>query len=164
MSLDVADLYRRYGDLVLSRCRSLLRNEADAQEAMQTVFLQVHRHRDRFRGEASPSTFLWKVATHTCLNGLRTRSRRREDPVEEFPPPPTDAMIDPVAVRDLCRHLLNGEDETTALCVIYHFVDGMTHDETGELVGLGGAAVRKRIASFRERARYRLEDGLEEAV
>ena len=40
--------------------------------------------------------------------------------------------------------------------VIYHLVDGMTHDEAGELLGVTGAAVRKRIALFRERAKTRL--------
>ena len=48
------------------------------------------------------------------------------------------------------------EDEGTVSAVIYHYVDGMTHDEAGELLGVTGAAVRKRIALFRERAKTRL--------
>ncbi len=34
-------------------------------------------------------------------------------------------------------------------CIVYHLLDGMTHEETGVLVGLSGAAVRKRLAKFR---------------
>ena len=163
MSLDVGELYQRYGDLVLSRCRMLLGNEADARDAVQIVFLQAHRSRDAFRGDANPSTWLWRIATHTCLNGLRTRRRRPEDPVEDMGCY-GDALLDPVEVRDLIDHVVDGEDETTRLCVIYHFVDGMTHEEAGELLGLGGAAVRKRIAGFRERAKARLPAALQEAV
>jgi RNA polymerase sigma-70 factor (ECF subfamily) len=164
VALDTADLYRRYGDMVLSRCRVLLQNDADAQDAAQAVFLQVHRARDQFRGEAAPSTWLWKATTHTCLNWLRTRRRRREDIVEELPWVATDAMLDPVEVRDLLDAVLEGEDERTQMAVIYHFVDGMTHDEVGEQLGLGGAAIRKRIAGFRERARARLPADLLEAM
>lgn len=152
VNIDVEALYRKYGDLVLGRCRTLLRNEADAQEAAQEVFLRVHRYQDAFRGESSPSTWLFKVTTTTCLNRLRTRRRRPEDMMEE---PPLGAVEDTVLtgtdLRDLVERVLELADETTRACVVYHVVDGMTHDEVGELVGLGGAAVRKRIATFRKR-------------
>lgn len=148
--LDVPDLYRRYGDLVLGRCRTLLRNEADAQDALQEVFLKLHRYRDSFRGEASPSTWIFRITTTTCLNRMRTRRRHPEDPVEELPPVAcTDGLLDRIAVRDLVDRLLAGMDERTQACVIYAFVDGMTYDEIGELLGITGAAVRKRISTFR---------------
>ncbi|MFZ5481599.1 MAG: RNA polymerase sigma factor [Myxococcota bacterium] len=150
--LDIPALYRRYGDLVLGRCRTILRDDADAADAMQDVFLKLHRFRDSFRGDASPSTFLYRITTTTCLNRIRTRKRRPEDPVEELPePPPSDGLLDSLAIRDLVERLLVDEDERTQTCVVYHFVDGMTHDEIGELLGITGAAVRKRIATFRAR-------------
>jgi RNA polymerase sigma-70 factor (ECF subfamily) len=149
-TLDVTALYRRYGDLVIGRCRTLLRNEADAQDATQEVFLKLHRHADSFRGDASPSTWIFRITTTTCLNRIRTRRRRPEDPVEELPQVgSTDSLLDTLAVRDLVERLLAGEDERTQSCVIYHYVDGMTHDEVGELLGITGAAVRKRISTFR---------------
>ena len=149
--LDITALYRRYGDLVLGRCRTLLRNEADAQDTVQEVFLKLHRYRDSFRGESSPSTFLFKITTTTCLNRIRTRKRRPEDPVEELPAvrEGTESVLDRLAVRDLVDRLLAGQDERTQDCVVYHYVDGMTHDEVGELLGISGAAVRKRISTFR---------------
>ena len=151
MELDIATLYRRYGDMVLNRCRSLLGNEADAQETAQDVFLKLHRSRDRFRGEAAPSTYLFKATTTTCLNKLRTRYRRKEDMVEELPPVPTDTLLDSVAIRQLVQQVLQLADERTEACVVYHFVDGMTHDETGEMLGITGAAVRKRIGVFKRK-------------
>lgn len=148
--LDVPALYRRYGDLVYGRCRTLLRDPEDARDAMQEVFLRLHRYRDSFRGEAAPSTFLFKITTSTCLNRIRTRRRHPEDPVEELPEPvTTDSVLDAVAVRQLVDRLLADADERTRECMVYHYVDGMTHDEVGGLLGLSGAAVRKRIATFK---------------
>lgn len=151
--LDIEDLYRRYGDLVQGRCRSLLHNEADAQEAMQEVFLKVWRYRASFRGEASPATYLFKVTTTTCLNRLRTRRRRPEDPVEEMPAGTgaNDTMLDNVELRQLLETILAEADERTVQCLVYHYVDGMTHDEVGALLGVTGAAVRKRLSQFRTR-------------
>lgn len=152
-SLDITALYRRYGDMVQGRCRTLLRDEVDAQDAAQEVFLKLHRYRDAFRGDASPSTYLFKITTSICLNRIRSRRRRPEDPVEELPPEHDrhagDSVLHVMALRQLLDRLLDGEDERTQACLVYHYVDGMTHDEVGELLGISGAAVRKRIATFR---------------
>jgi len=155
MSMDVADLYRRYGDLVLGRCRTLLSDEDEAHDACQDIFLKLYRYRDRFRGDASPSTYLCHITTSVCLNRIRSRKRRKENLVDTLPAPPphesrrTDTLLDAMHLRDLVERLLTGLDETTRLILVYHFADGMTHQEVGDLVGLSAAAVRKRIAKFR---------------
>ena len=52
MALDVEGTYLRYGPLVLRRCRTLLRNDAKAQDAMQDVFVNLLRHGERLDDEA----------------------------------------------------------------------------------------------------------------
>lgn len=150
VELDVEALYRAYGDMVLGRCRSLLRNEADAQDVCQEVFLKAHRYRDSFRGESRPSTWLFKVTTTTCLNRLRSRGRRREDlQEEEAVVPVEDTFLTGADLRDLVARLLDEADEGTQDCVLYHYVDGMTYAEIGDLLGLSAAAIRKRVAKFK---------------
>lgn len=159
--LDLPALYRRYGDMVYGRCLSMLRNEADAADACQEVFLKVHRHADSFRGAASPSTWLYRIATNTCLNMMRTRRRHPEDLTERMEDehlPVGDGVLDRIAEKQLVGVLLADLDERTAQCVVHHFMDGMTQDEVGELLGISGAAVRKRLAKFRDEARRRLPD------
>ena len=152
-SVDVAALYKRYGDLVYGRCLGMLRNDADAIDATQEVFLRVHRHAQGFRGQSKPSTWLYRIATNVCLNVIRSRNRHPEDPVEEIqdhaPAPVGDSVLDTLALRQLVEQLLFDWDERTQQCVVYHYMDGMTHDEVGELLGVSGAAVRKRLARFR---------------
>ena len=151
--LDIAALYRQYGDMVYGRCRMLLGNAADAQETTQEIFLKLHRKRHQFRGESSPTTYLFRVTTTTCLNQIRTRKRRREDLVEEMPPTvPHDGLLPAAELAVLLEQLLAPEDERTQACVVYHFIDGMTHAEVGAMLGISGAAVRKRIGNFRRRA------------
>lgn len=165
-SLDIAELYRRYGDMVYGRCLSMLRNEADAVDATQDTFLKAHRYRDRFRGQSKPSTWLYRIATNTCLNVIRTRKRHPEDPVEDVGEVvrlqgrvgPRDGLLDDVAARDLVEQLLDGWDEKTRQCVVYHFVDGMTQAEVGALLGFSGAAVRKRLTKFKRVSRERFPD------
>ena len=151
-ALDVEALYRSHGDMVLGRCRSLLRHEADAQDACQEVFLKVHRYKDSFRAEARPSTYLFKVTTTVCLNRLRSRRRRREDLQDEpAPVPVTDTLLQSADLRELTELVLKLADEKTQKAIVYHYVDGMTHAEVGALLGLSAAAIRKRIATFKKR-------------
>lgn len=158
-SMDIAALYRRYGAMVTNRCRMLLGNDADAQEACQEVFLKMYRYKESFRGDAKPTTYLYKVTTTTCLNRLRSRRRRPEDPVDEIPQPVPDggfhnvSPMKAIEIRQLVDRLLADQDERTQQCVLYHYVDGMTHNEVGEMLGISGAAVRKRISRFRDGVR-----------
>lgn len=157
--LDIAALYRRYGAMVRGRCRLLLGDEIEAQDACQDVFLRLHRYREGFRGEAQPTTYLYKVTTTTCLNRLRSRRRRPEVASEDLPESrrepaaPCASPLREAEVRQLVDRLLAEHDEGVMACAIYHFVDGMTHDEVGELLGISGAAVRKRLSKLRSTLR-----------
>ena len=164
VALDITTLYRRYGDLVQGRCRTLLRNDADAQDATQEVFLKAHRYASEFRGDASPSTWLFRITTTTCLNMMRSRKRHPEDPVEVLPEMLCqDSVLDQLMVRQLLQLALKEEDERTQACLIYHYVDGMTHEEAGDMLGISGAAVRKRISAFRSGLAGQIPPWLQEA-
>src|SRR5262245_29736797 len=64
--------------MVVRRCSALLRNESEAQDAAQDVFVALLRAEERLDGEA-PAALLLRVATNVCLNRLRTRRRHPED-------------------------------------------------------------------------------------
>ena len=69
-ALDVEALSHRYGAMVLRRCRRLLRDEDDALDACQDVFVRVLERRERLDG-LYPSSLLYRIATNVCLNRIR---------------------------------------------------------------------------------------------
>jgi RNA polymerase sigma-70 factor, ECF subfamily len=68
---DLREHYEKYGASVYGRCWYLLRDRNKAEDAMQDVFAKALTHYASFRQEASPLTWLIKIATHHCLNILR---------------------------------------------------------------------------------------------
>ena len=64
---ELRDLYERYGASVFGRCAYVLRDRSKAEDAMQDVFAKALTHYGSFRAEASPLTWLIKIATHHCL-------------------------------------------------------------------------------------------------
>ena len=73
-------LVRRYDQSVLRLALHMLGNEQDAQDVHQEAFLKAYRHLGNFRFECSFYTWLYRIVTNLCLDHLRRRKSRREDP------------------------------------------------------------------------------------
>jgi RNA polymerase sigma-70 factor (ECF subfamily) len=152
VAIDVDAAYRRYGPMVLRRCRRLLRDEEKAVDAMHDVFVNLLRAEGRL-DEERPASLLMRMATNVCLNQLRGERRRPED-ADDAALLAIAAAEEPGAravARLALGALLGREPESTRLMAVLHLVDGLTLDEVGREVGLSAAAVRKRLRGLRAR-------------
>jgi RNA polymerase sigma-70 factor (ECF subfamily) len=158
--LDVEALYRKYGPMVLRRCRSLLRDEEKARDAMQDSFVRLLRAQDSLTDEA-PSSMLYCIATNVCLNVLRAEKSRPRSAGDELLD--SIAGCDDVEALGQARMLAEGifakEEPSTRTMAVLHYVDGLTLEETAERVGLSVSGLRKRLRSLRERSRLFIEEG-----
>ena len=161
MALDVESHYLRYGPMVLRRCRTLLRDPAKAEDAMQDVFVSLIRNEDRLRDEA-PGALLLRVATNVCLNRLRGDKRHPEDAHEDDDLAVRIAEADDgsggAESRTLARSVLGklfGADDplaaSTRSLAFMHLVDGMTLDEVAREARLSVSGVRKRLRGLKGR-------------
>ena len=152
MAIDVEAYYRRYAPMVLRRCRFMLRDEEAALDAMQDVFVELLRRENDLVHNA-PSSLLYTIATHVCLNRLRTKKRRPETHDDEIllsiagDESPEDRTLSGHFLDRLFRH----EPESTKTIAVLHYVDGLTLEETAAQVGLSLSGVRKRLRRLRAR-------------
>lgn len=159
MSFDVAAHYQTYGPMVLRRCRSLLRSEDAAVDALHDVFVQLLRHREELAPER-PASLLLRIATNVCLNRLRSTRRQPWDAVDARAlaiagaVEPEDSWI----ARLHLGSALRAELRSTRLMAVLHHVDGLTLEEVADEVGLSVSGVRKRLRGLRARV-----EALEEA-
>jgi RNA polymerase sigma-70 factor (ECF subfamily) len=153
MNIDVAHYYRTYGPMVLRRCRQLLRDEHCAQDAMQEVFVQVMRRGSTLTMEY-PSSLLYRIATNISLNLLRSQKRRQEVQSSEN-------LVDCIAGDDtfpqqdeaasILDVIFRREKASTRTMAVYHFVDGLTLEETAREMNMSVSGVRKRLRLFKEK-------------
>jgi RNA polymerase sigma-70 factor (ECF subfamily) len=155
------ELFERYGAMVYRRCAAILGGDDFARDAVQEVFLRVIERRHQFRGESSPSTWLYAVATLHCLQQLRDRTSRHAKLVQLADEPQLTPSRGPEAQLALVR-LLDGEPDEVRLMVYLHYVDGMTMDEVANAVGYSRKTVSRRVNGFIATARAQLavEGGL----
>lgn len=151
MGVDIRAWYQQYGPMVHRRCRTLLRNDEEALEAMQDVFVEVVRRGDGLVVDA-PSAFLYRTATNVCLNRLRSRKRKPSDAdtdvIERIAVAP-DAE-DRSIVTGLLDRIFAREQPSTREMAVLHLVDGLTLEEVAAEVGLSVSGVRKRLRVLKE--------------
>jgi RNA polymerase sigma-70 factor, ECF subfamily len=107
------ELVRAYDQSVLRLALSMLRSPEDARDVYQETFLRVHRNLNQFRFDCSFHTWLYRIATNLCLDQLRRRKVRREEPTMVATP---DGTLDRMAAApetrvdgDPHRHLFSGQ-------------------------------------------------------
>jgi len=148
---DLEDLWIRYGSLVLRRCRQLLRDEDEALDVCQDVFVQLLRRRGALEIRF-PSSLIYRIATNLCLNRIRDR-RRLPDLVEDEQLARIARLDDPTAglhARSMLDRLFARHRESTRIIATLHFVDGLTLEEVAAEVGMSVSGVRKRLRALRE--------------
>jgi RNA polymerase sigma-70 factor (ECF subfamily) len=148
--LDVDLLFERYGPMVVRRCRQLLRDREEAEDAAQDVFVRLLQHRQRL-DDRYPSSLLYRIATNVCLNRLRDR---RRDPGR-----PGDEALDQVTrCPDLdaplvLERLFERHPDSTRVMAILHYANGLTLQQVARRCGLSLSGVRKRLRGLRSSLR-----------
>ena len=108
-----AQLVRAYDQSVLRLAMNLLRSPEDAQDVYQEAFLRVYRNLHNFRFDCSFHTWLYRIVTNLCLDQMRKRKVRKEEPTVVVTPEGPVDRIDSVAEQrvdgDPQRHLFSGQ-------------------------------------------------------
>lgn len=137
----------------MRRCRTLLRDESKAVDAMHDVFVELLRRENRLDARA-PAGLLLTTATHVCLNRLRSERRRPEDPdhdlLARIASLGSSAENLSLARRALDR-IFGGEPASTRLIAVLLYVDRLTLDEVAAEVGMSVSGVRKRLRTLKQR-------------
>ena len=71
-------LMRRHNQIMYRTARSILKDDAEAEDAVQEAYLLAYRAMDKFRGDAKLSTWLVRIVVNEAIARMRKRSRRAE--------------------------------------------------------------------------------------
>lgn len=161
----------RHNQRLYRVARSILRDDSDAEDAVQEAYVKAFTHLDRFRGDSSLSTWLTRIVINEALARLRGRrptvshdeieSSRREAEIIQFPQ--TESSEDPertMAQREILRLVEKATDELPeAFRVVFvaRVIEGMSVEETAELLDLQPETVKTRLHRARRLVRKQLD-------
>lgn len=146
-------LYWRHAARVRALARRLLGPD-DVDDGTQEVFVRAWHRLHQFRYDSAFGTWLHRLAVNVLLRELE-RNRRwatddatlEEPSANDVPPPDPDLTRAMAAIPDRLREV-----------VVLHDMEGYTHDEIGELLGIGRSASKMRLHRGRQALRELLTE------
>jgi RNA polymerase sigma-70 factor, ECF subfamily len=151
------ELFEQHGPAIFARCRYLLKDDEAAKDGLQDTFVKALRSLDEFRGQASLSTWLLRLATNHCLNVLRERKTGWRERFAELQAVRRNETETPDR-RELLRALLSAAEPEAQEVAVMTYVDEMTQAEIGAALGRSLPTVRKRLREFLAAARAALRE------
>lgn len=150
---NVGDLFERYHGTVYRRCVGLLRNEDDAAEAVQEVFVAALAGFGRFRLHAAPLTWLYAIATRHCLQQLRNRSAHE---LKHALFVDADSVHPDLAARSDLERVLAALTLDELTLVTHAFRDGLTQDEIADVTRQSRKTVGKKLKRLTDKLQLSL--------
>jgi RNA polymerase sigma-70 factor (ECF subfamily) len=146
-------LVREHQARVRAQLRRLTQGDAAmADDLAQETFVLAWRHRDRFRGDARVSTWLYRIAYNAFLAHLR--SAREHEALDDAPALP-DTRGDASARIDVERALA-ALPEPERVALIHCFQLDLSHAEAAEVLGWPLGTLKSHVARGKARLRERL--------
>jgi len=149
----VRALYERYSPRVFAVVRRIAGDDDLAQDYAQEAWIRAIRALPTFRGDARFSTWLHRIAVNSALQALRKADTRtkREAPMPEAVPVPAnegDALL-----GDLLERAMDQLPDGMRQVLTLHDVEGYTHEEIGEFLGVTAGTSKSQL--FKARAKMR---------
>jgi RNA polymerase sigma-70 factor (ECF subfamily) len=156
--LAARELYDAHAPRVF-RLAFRLTGEADlARELVQETFVRAFAQLGRFRGESALSTWLHRVTLSVVSNAMRKvkRFRARETDLDEAIAMPVVARAADPDLRDRLYRAIDELPEIYRLTLVMHDVEGYTHEEIANVLGVAEGTCKSRLSVARAQVRAKL--------
>jgi len=158
------ELMRRHNRRLYRLARATLRDDAEAEDALQEAYLAAYRSIAKFRGDANLATWLSRLVLNECLGRLRKSARRQnvipmvagEDDMATTTPDVREVPEQAFAraqMRTLIERKLDALPEDFRTVFVLRAVEELSVEETAACLGIPEATVRSR--HFRARSLLR---------
>lgn len=160
------DLVRTESRHLLAVARRLLRNEEDAQDAVQQAFLSAFRALPAFNGQSRLGTWLHRIVTNVALMKMRTRGRRPEESIDDLLPSfledghhvqqfstwtvRADAQLIQRETRTQVRQAIDRLPEAYRTVLLLRDIEELSTEETAQALGVTTNTVKIRVHRARQ--------------
>jgi len=168
------ELVRRYQDRIYATIYNMTSNHEDANDLAQETFIKAHKALPSFKGDSSFFTWIYRIAVNKTINYLKQRKNRAAmslndvDFNAEHDPDLVALVSDRTPRRDVglaeLQEKLNKAmmklSETHRMVVTLHDIQGLSHEEIGQIMGCNTGTVRSRLFYARQQLQAYLSDYL----
>lgn len=160
----IRELYRLYSPRVYAVVKRLAGDDALAEDWAQEAWVRVFRALGTFRGEARFATWLHRIAVNSALHGRRWRDRRTRHETALEDTVPTRATSEDALLRMKLERAMKTLPERMRQVLVLHDIEGFTHEEIAEFLGVTAGTSKSQLFKARARMRELLRPAVGRAV
>lgn len=138
--------------------RAVVMTHEDAEDAVQEGFLRAYQALERFDPEQSFGAWLHRIVANAALDLSRRRKVRAAEELSESHP---GVFRDPAEAAELSERLKAALETLPARAravLVMHDIEGFTHAEIGEMLGIPGGTARSDLHHARQKLKKLLAD------
>ncbi|MFH1772044.1 MAG: sigma-70 family RNA polymerase sigma factor [Candidatus Omnitrophota bacterium] len=151
------EIYKAFSSFVFSVSRRILRNNADAEDATQDVFIKIYRNMKRFQFKSSFKTWVYRIAVNASINTYRRKAKITRKSADfdiavktHGVSPGADKLIERADNELLIQSLLAGLSPEHKACILLREMEGLSYEEIAEVLKININTVRSRLKRARE--------------
>ena len=164
------ELVNRYERKIFRLGMNITQNREDAEDVMQDAFLKSYQNLDRFQGDSRFYTWLVRIAVNEALMKLRKRRPNQvslDEPltddgddsvfreIEDWGPSPEKRFAQ-TELNEILNSVIAELDPIFRVVFLLRDVEGLSTEETGQILGISAAAVKSRLLRARLKLRQKL--------
>ena len=147
---------------------SIVRNTAEAEDLTQETFLRAYQRCDSLRNKGAQTAWLYRIATHICLDRLRQYARRSpkesNTDLDEIDVTEPDTLslqqtLERDEMSECVQHYLNRLSDSYRAVILLHDMHELTALEIAELLGESLATIKIRLHRARRKLSIALKAG-----
>jgi RNA polymerase sigma factor (sigma-70 family) len=166
------ELMQRYHSRIYALLYNMTSNREDAEDLIQEVFLKAYKALPKFKGQSSFYTWVYRIAVNRAINYVKKRKRRQALSLDDIDlglerdeflvemssrsTPFRDAKL--TELQQKLNEALQTLSEKHRAVVIMHDIEGIQHNEIGEIIGCSAGTVRSRLFYARKQLQAQLSD------
>jgi len=152
--IDFEELYNQYAPQIFRVCMGYTNNADQAKDLVQDTFIAVWKNLPGFRNESHISTWIFRIATNTCLRAL---ARTKRMPVAPLPCSLPDVLEESMDEKVAILYNCISELEETERIIIALELEELPQAEIAAVVGLSTGNVRVKIYRIKDKLAQKLK-------
>lgn len=147
-------LYKHYNKAMYNTCLRMLKNKSDAEDTLQTAFVQIFRKIDTFRYESSIGAWIKRIVVNHCLNCLKKKKLQisewddKYDAIaDENSEPPLAEGTQVQAIKKAMNKLSDGYRTVFNM----YALEGFDHQEIAGVLGISEATSKSQYCRARKK-------------
>lgn len=163
-------LIEKYETKVFHLAMRFTKNEEDAEEVLQDVFMTLHRKLELFQGKSAFSSWLYRIVVNAAFMKLRKRRQQPAVLLEDLAPHTREKALDGEfyqenhvekftqneEIKSVLLSAVNRLPEQYRSVFVMRDVNGFSNQETSEVLGLSVPAIKSRLHRSRLMLRKKL--------